>query len=153
MATTHIYTERSTILLPSPPNERIIDAKYISVNLPPASRTAIAAELQKQLADHGANNNLNEVVTLFKPGPASDKQIRQALDNAVKQIELQNWAEVKAAGPIGPITIDVLDGHVKLQGVVKSQAEKDLFYKSVASVPSPVDIQDNVRVSDKKFTK
>jgi hypothetical protein len=146
----HRTVEHLAALLP---NERMVDAKYISVNLPPASRSAVAAELQEQLADPSANNTLNEAVALFKPGPASDKQIRQALDEAVKQIHLQNRAEVKVAGPIGPITIDVLDGHVKLEGVVMSQADKDLLYKSVASVPSPVDIQNNVKVSNKKSTQ
>jgi hypothetical protein len=128
-----------------PPREREINATYISVNLPPASRSVVAAELKMKLGSPGGANSSNDTVALFTPSPASDEQIRQAILTALKS-DLQDKHEVKV---IRPIKIDVVDGHVKLAGAVDSQADKDLVYQTATEVPSPVDVENDVTVLNK----
>jgi hypothetical protein len=137
----------ATYLAALPSSQRAVNATYISVNLPPASRSVVAAELRTMFRSPSGANSFNETVALFVPGPASDEQIRQAILKSVTQGDPQDKNEIKV---IRPITISVVDGHVTLEGAVSSQTDKELVYKSATNVPSPLDIENNVTVLNKQ---
>jgi osmotically-inducible protein OsmY len=84
-------------------------------------------------------NNKIEVL----PVSPMDDQIRRAEFRAIyREPALQRYA----FGPVPPIHIIVKNGHVTLEGVVDTQADKELVYMRANGVPGVFSVTNNLRV-------
>jgi hyperosmotically inducible protein len=84
-------------------------------------------------------NNKIEVL----PVSPMDDQIRRAEFRAIySEPALQRYA----FGPVPPIHIIVKNGHVTLEGVVDTQADKELVYMRANGVPGVFSVTSNLRV-------
>ena len=81
------------------------------------------------------------------PVSPMDDQIRRAEFRAIySEPALQRYA----FGPVPPIHIIVKNGHVTLEGVVDTQADKALVYMRANGVPGVFSVTNNLRVESGK---
>lgn len=92
----------------------------------------------------GITKVINNIEVL--PVSSMDDQIRRAEFEAIyREPALQRYAY----GPVPPIHILVKNGHVRLVGVVASQADKDLAYMRANSVPGVFSVVNDLRVDSR----
>jgi hyperosmotically inducible protein len=89
----------------------------------------------------GVTNVINKIDVL--PASPMDDQIRRAEFRAIYS---EGRLEKYAVGAVPPIHIVVEGGHVTLEGVVNSQADKDVAGIRAKTVPNVFSVTNNLRV-------
>jgi len=81
------------------------------------------------------------------PTSPNDDQIRRAEYRAIySEPSLERYAE----GAVPPIHIVVKNGHVTLEGVVASQADKDVANVQANTVPNVFSVTNNLAIEERK---
>ena len=83
-----------------------------------------------------------------KPGHDAESVLSGGVQQrgATAEPALQRYA----FGPVPPIHIIVKNGHVTLEGVVDTQADKELVYMRANGVPGVFSVTNNLRVESGK---
>lgn len=87
-------------------------------------------------------DRVDNQIEVLPPSPTDDR-IRMALFRAIYQYPALQKYEL---GVQKPIRIIVKNGHVRLEGVVDSQADKDMVTMRAKSVPGTFSVDNNLQV-------